>query len=381
MMDKSEVNTKTPEGERHEDFDVEVGRLVEEITDRLLAEPDIDLKSLAEQYPQYSEQIEQLLPSMQLLVNTGATPVEASQLSEPIAPSDELRPHVLGDYRIIREIARGGMGVVYEAEQVSLGRPVALKVLPFAAVLDPRQLQRFKNEAQAAAMLDHPNIVGVHAVGCERGVHYYAMQYIEGQTLAQVIGELQQVSGADETGGADNADAVSRLTRDLTTGQLVAERQKSNVDDGATELTRPPAERTGPSAETKREPQARISTVGPNRGSEFFRSVAQLGIQAAEALEHAHEMGVVHRDIKPSNLMVDARGHLWIADFGLAMTQTDANLTMTGDVLGTLRYMSPENRRSKQNVPRSPRGRIRADTILPGRVALPATFGIRSRRA
>ena len=102
---------------------------------------------------------------------------------------------VLGDFRILREIGRGGMGVVYEAEQVSLGRRVALKVLPFAAVLDPRHLQRFKNEAQAAAALEHPNIVHVYSVGCERGVHYYAMQYIEGQTLAQVIEELRQVKG------------------------------------------------------------------------------------------------------------------------------------------------------------------------------------------
>ncbi len=93
----------------------------------------------------------------------------------------------------MREIGRGGMGVVYEAQQLSLGRRVALKVFPFAAMLDPRQLQRFKNEAQAAASLDHPNIVSVYSVGCERGVHYYAMKYIDGQTLAEVIGQLAGV--------------------------------------------------------------------------------------------------------------------------------------------------------------------------------------------
>src|SRR5262249_45372704 len=98
----------------------------------------------------------------------------------------------LGDYRILREIGRGGMGVVYEAEQLSLGRHVALKVLPWAAAMDPKQLQRFKNEAQAAAQLHHTNIVSVYAVGCERGIHYYAMQFIEGQTLAALIRELQQ---------------------------------------------------------------------------------------------------------------------------------------------------------------------------------------------
>src|SRR5262249_32885555 len=93
----------------------------------------------------------------------------------------------LGDFRILREGGRGGMGVVYEAEQLSLGRRVALKVLPFAAALDARQLQRFKIEAQAAASLHHPNIVPVHAIGFDRGVHYYAMQFIEGQTVAAAI--------------------------------------------------------------------------------------------------------------------------------------------------------------------------------------------------
>src|SRR4029078_10828063 len=97
----------------------------------------------------------------------------------------------LGDFRILRELGRGGMGIVYEAEQISLNRKVALKVLPFADTMDPRHLQRFRNEAQAAACLHHPNIVPVHGVGCERGVHYYAMQLIDGRSLAAVIDELR----------------------------------------------------------------------------------------------------------------------------------------------------------------------------------------------
>src|SRR5207249_9997215 len=117
------------------------------------------------------------------------------------------RPGVLGDYRILREVGRGGMGVVYEAEQLSLRRRVALKVLPFAATLDPRQLARFRNEAQAAAQLHHSNIVPVHAVGCERGVHYYAMQLIEGQSLAVMIQELRRAGD----NGAVPASAPTRV--------------------------------------------------------------------------------------------------------------------------------------------------------------------------
>jgi tetratricopeptide (TPR) repeat protein len=198
----------------------------------------------------------------------------------------------LGDFRIVREIGRGGMGVVYQAEQLSLGRHVALKVLPFAAALDPRHLQRFKNEAQAASQLHHPNIVPVHGLGCDNGVHYYAMQFIPGYSLAEVIADLQ-------AGDADREPGTAR-------------------------------------------PAAALCGEGSPRGPEFFRAVARLGTEAALALEHAHQQGVIHRDIKPANLLLDTAGHLQITDFGLARFGGDGGLTLSGDVLGTLRYMSPE---------------------------------------
>jgi hypothetical protein len=128
------------------------------------------------------------------------------------AATEDAEPHgSLGDFNILREIGRGGMGIVYEAEQISLGRRVAIKVLPFAAALDPKQLQRFKNEAQAAAHLHHTNIVPVYAVGCERGVHYYAMQYIEGQTLAPDHAWRGPVSRLPGTGCGGHADAAQTV--------------------------------------------------------------------------------------------------------------------------------------------------------------------------
>jgi tetratricopeptide (TPR) repeat protein len=199
----------------------------------------------------------------------------------------------LGEYKLLREVGRGGMAVVYEAEQVSLGRRVALKVLPFAAVLDPKQLQRFKNEALAAAQLHHPHIVPVYSVGCERGVHYYAMQYIEGQSLALAICEMR-------------------------------------------------AGRGGSGSKTP------LSSHTSNREPGYVRMAAGLGMQAAEALDHAHQLGIVHRDVKPGNLLVDQAGSLQITDFGLARSRVDVGLTVTGEILGTIRYMSPEQAQAKR---------------------------------
>jgi serine/threonine protein kinase len=230
----------------------------------------------------------------------------------------------LGDFRIIREVGRGGMGVVYEAEQLSLGRRIALKVLPFALTLDPRQLQRFKNEARAAAQLHHQHIVPVYFVGSERGVHFYAMQFIEGQSLAEVIHGLRQ-GAAPGTGAAAPAA--------LTHGRGAARG----------EATGPFVPQSGgAAADTAVERVGALATAYSKNSTQFNRAIARLGVQAAEALEHAHGYGVVHRDIKPANLLVDAHGHLWVTDFGLAQFAADAGLTQTGDLLGTLRYMSPE---------------------------------------
>jgi hypothetical protein len=131
--------------------------------------------------------------------------------SKEATPSDGSAPLPdglpLGDFRIIRQIGKGGMGVVYEAEQLSLRRRVALKVLPFAATMDPRQLQRFHNEAQAAGCLHHTNIVPVYFVGCERGVHFYAMQFIDGQPLNELIQQLRQAEKTLPTAGEERTTA------------------------------------------------------------------------------------------------------------------------------------------------------------------------------
>jgi eukaryotic-like serine/threonine-protein kinase len=222
----------------------------------------------------------------------------------------------LGDFVLVRELGRGGMGVVYEARQISLARRVALKVLPFAAVLESRQIARFKNEAQAAAQLHHPNIVPVYAVGVERGVHYYAMQFIEGQPLDRAIAELRPPSKSPRSDLATTETGSTNRHRDTPPRGA---RAAGVLPPGGSYLTRQWAHK-----------------------QDYFRAVMRLGIQAAEALQAAHSYGIVHRDIKPSNLLLDHDGKLWVTDFGLARCQSDLALTRTGDVVGTRQYMSPE---------------------------------------
>jgi serine/threonine protein kinase/Flp pilus assembly protein TadD len=270
----------------------------------------VDRKRLVTAYPEFAEEIANYFACRERLDQL------AAPIREIVAPATAPQ-QILGDFRIVREIGRGGMGIVYEAEQQSLRRRVALKILPFAAVLDDRRLQRFKNEALAAAQLKHPNIVSVLSVGCERGVHYYAMEYVEGQSLAEVVEQWQ-------------------AAKDVGCSMLDVRSHKNSNNQNPTSNIQ------NPTSEIDTLPIAALSTLHTTNPREHFRQVARLGIQAAEALHYAHEMGIVHRDIKPSNLLVDAHGHLWITDFGLATTQTDASLTMTGDLLGTLRYMSPE---------------------------------------
>jgi serine/threonine protein kinase/tetratricopeptide (TPR) repeat protein len=296
------------------------------------------VEEYVQRYPQFEAVIRNLLASLELIRLSS----QGSPVAVPLSAAEVPLAGCLGDFRLLREVGRGGMGVVYEAEQLSLGRRVALKVLPFASTLDARQLQRFKNEAQAAAHLHHTHIVPVHATGCERGVHFYAMQYIEGPSLAGIIAELRaqaQAEGSPEQPPAALSAAARAL---LTDSWIPPPPEGSEPWAMASRPALPPAPSATPA-------KASLSTERSRHGRLYFRMLAQLGVQAAEALEHAHQLGVVHRDIKPANLLLQGEPgvsspglHLWITDFGLAHCQGQAGLTMSGDLVGTLRYMSPE---------------------------------------
>jgi WD40 repeat protein/serine/threonine protein kinase len=285
---------------------------LEEYASALRAGQAPDRESFQARHPEIAGALADCLQGLEWIQSALPRPAPAAGRSPTAAGVQPGMP--LGDYRIVREIGRGGMGVVFEAEQVSLNRRVALKVLPLTAALDARVLQRFKNEAQAAAHLHHTHIVPVHATGCEGGIHYYAMQLIEGQSLAQVIAHCR----------LPIADCKSPEPAICNLQSAI----------GNPTAAMPPARPSFPSARD---------------GTVFVRTAAALAVQAAEALDHAHQLGVVHRDIKPGNLMVDVRGNLWVTDFGLAHLKNEtAALTSPGDLLGTLRYMSPEQALAKR---------------------------------
>ncbi|MFI5457398.1 MAG: serine/threonine-protein kinase [Isosphaerales bacterium] len=293
------------------------------------------------------------------------------------------------------------MGIVYEAEQVSLGRRVALKVLPRHAV-GSSAIERFRREARAAARLHHTNIVSVFEVGQDGAVSYYAMQLIQGCGLDQVIAELRRIRDhagsfsvnraqtalqpadalavAPEAGSRRTSD-VGRMALSVLTGRFAAKavggEPAEEGGEGSSAESR--AERPGQSVahegsatrSDKPTPEpgpARSSAVDRSSSSltmpggaqisdvrsgerPFHLSVARIGYQVAGALAHAHARGIIHRDIKPSNLLLVAEGTVWITDFGLAKSEEEA-LTGQGDILGTLRYMAPERFRGESD-PRS----------------------------
>lgn len=224
----------------------------------------------------------------------------------------------LDDYKIVREIGRGGMGLVFEAFDQSLHRQVAIKVLPSTLLSDSRNLDRFRREAKAAARLRHPNIVSVFGVGQADDHHYYVMDYIDGVNLREW---LQCVS-------EQSADLVP--TRDVA---LSGSRNALSLHGAGTEKGNAEVDRIAAAAN--------IPSLTDHRA--YFRWVAKVGVMICDALQYAHSQETLHRDIKPANLLIDGTGNVLITDFGLAKVAEQEGMTRTGDVVGTPQYMAPES--------------------------------------
>jgi len=339
-----------------------VEELAEEFLQRRRSGDQPSVEEYAEKHAQWAERIRDLFPA--LLLMEELKPDAQPPPETPPPPEPAIRQ--LGDYRIVREIGRGGMGVVYEAEQQSLSRRVAVKVLPGVYFSSPKSLKRFRREARAAARLHHTNIVPIFGVGEQDGIHYYVMQYIEGQGLDEVLTELN-LHRSTPTGGASRdltrRDDPQRRAGDHSAAdvaQTLFWGRFAPTADCAGAAGRPAAEpdSSGPSSSTPspassqsassstsgtRPPSDRPADLSaPSGDHHYWRSVAGIGVQVAAALDYAHHQGTLHRDIKPGNLLLDTRGTVWIADFGLAKLADQDDLTRSGDAVGTLRYMAPE---------------------------------------
>jgi serine/threonine protein kinase len=298
--------------------------LAEQFAERLRRGELPTLTEYVQQYPELADEIREVFPALVMMEQFKPT-------SADMVGTKEKRLEQIGDYRLLREIGRGGMGVVYEAEQISLGRRVALKVLPYDNRTNPTYLERFRREAKAAARLEHTNIVPVYGVGEVDGVHYYAMQFIPGEGLDKVLHDLRCLRASQETprNGSPDLDSVPS---DSVAANLLSVRFESHEPE------------VMENALTTDYGQGRSSATlsGSESKVEYCRNVARIGLQVAEGLAYAHKQGILHRDIKPSNLLLDLKGNVWITDFGLAKSEDAQELTATGDLVGTIRYMAPE---------------------------------------
>ncbi len=304
-------------------------------------------------FPELATRIRDLFPTLLLVeqLDVGTSPASATNfLGKGTVPTK------IGDFEILREIGRGGMGIVYEAVQQSLGRRVALKVLPSSTSLSSSTIERFRRESRAAARLHHSNIVPVFGVGEDDSLLYYVMQCIQGVGLDQVLAELiarensprlpepHVASKDDDQLSIDDAiamlfqihgDVVPSSDLDRTV-ELATDR---SAGDGA-QMNQP---------DTSTKSLLNSAATAAERRS-YWHRIARIGLQVADALEYALSQGVLHRDIKPSNLLLDIDGVVWVTDFGLAKVAESEDLTRVGEMLGTLRYLAPERMRGIHDV-------------------------------
>ena len=312
-----------------------MGPLTESFVERYRRGERPSINEYILQYPDIADRIARLFPTLVLMEELSP---ESDGITGIVGESGQ-PPRQLGDYEIGEEIGRGGMGVVYRARQLSLNRKVALKVLSRPLGVSSQVLQRFRLEARAAGQLHHPHIVPVIDVGDSDGIHFYAMQLIQGHGLDLILDELRRQHALPTLAGQTTDSEINSLQR--TTSSRTLESLAAAFLSGDFR----PGEDKGTSAGVAA--RTALTDVSTSVQPGYFRRVAEIGTQLADSLDFAHSAGILHRDVKPSNVLVDNSGHVWLTDFGLAkalekVTESAAELTRTGDVIGTIQYMAPE---------------------------------------
>jgi tetratricopeptide (TPR) repeat protein len=314
-MSSSKLDPRTDAARRSTEVDDPIDSIVAQCLESTGGELEAALDSACSAHPAHASEIRRRITALRdmgfldarVAVNPGKTVSE--QAGGPgDDPRNEPFPERLGDFRLVRRLGGGGMGVVFLARQESLGRDVALKIIRLEHLFFPRARERFRRETEAVARLQHPGIVPIFTVGEEHAIPFFAMELVAGCTLAEVIRDLQ-----------------GRAPESLQAGDMLAAMQRCA----------PPA------------PEPASSVPPALFEGSWVHACLRAAIQTAEALQHAHGRGVLHRDIKPSNIAVTFDGRAMLLDFGLASLEEEARVTAQGSAIGSLLYMSPEQIRGE----------------------------------
>ena len=295
-------------------FELLASQFVDEL--RLGKKPSIEL--YAKRFPPHAANIRHVFPVLAMLENAR---IEKEAQSIRRNMPDRFPFTRLGNCELLSELGRGGMGVVYQARDLQSSHLVAVKILPWRISIVPEWVERFEREAQTAARLRHKNIVPVFRYGQENGYCYFVMQFVNGIGLDRIITKLQESEGVIQ---------VEEIQR----------HESPQWQDRASVPAEKPTDTDGDLSEKKQRRLTRTSWI----------SFAKVGIQATQALRSAHSAGILHNDIKPGNLLLDARGRVWVSDFGLSqpIAATPAR-SLDRTIAGTLRYMAPERLLGRQS--------------------------------
>jgi len=282
----------------------------------------ISIEEFAIEHSELADDIRDLFPTLASLEKARSS----QAANDPFQTGEDISGGLmLGEYRLLREIGVGGMGIVYEAMQETMQRRVAVKVLPQEFSQQEVRRNRFVQEARTVAKLSYRNIVPIFDFGESNNRYYFAMRLIQGAGLDWIILRM-----SEDDRPLTSTEVLQHFQQQ---GIPLSEEEEMEVDDDSL------ADEFDFTTSANQEQEQKHKWI---LRQDSWRQIARIGLQAARALNHAHQAGILHRDIKPGNLLLDSDGVIWITDFGLAKSENELSLTAPDDVVGTLRYISPE---------------------------------------